>query len=118
MTLGRQPTHVRQVDGHRIVVEVNCSEDEVVLLELGFRLHQAIPNWIFEMAVSSDTGTAFVFSKLRDAGIAFSSGREWCPAEVFEWLRGQGLVHGAFRSIAWHAPGQWIIRQELQVPRP
>jgi hypothetical protein len=106
------PSHVSQADGDKVVVEAQDTGHEPVLLGLGFRLQSSSPNRTFEMSVASDKDKADVFMKLRDAGIAFSRGREWCPAAVFEWLHGQGLTHGPFQSIAWRGPGQWVVRQE------
>lgn len=111
-TANPPPTYVRQADGDTIVVEANGVQHDAVLQGLGFVLRSTSPNRLFEMSIASDKDKADVFSKLRDAEIAFSRGREWCPAEVFEWLRDQGLIRGPFHSIAWRGPGQWAVRQE------
>lgn len=111
MTRPRQPL-VSKADGSRIVVEVYGTPYDAVLHGLGFTLRSTSPSRIFEMSVASDKEKADVLSKLRDAGIAFSRGKEWCPAEVFEWLRDQGSTRGPFQSISWCGPGQWVVRQE------
>jgi len=51
---------------------------------------------------------------LRDADICFSRGREWNPAEVFEWLKDQGLLTGQFKSIARRGLDDWFLKDELQ----
>lgn len=107
------PTHVSQADGDQIIVDAQDIQHESVLQGLGFNLRSSSPNRILQLSVASDKDKADVFSKLRDAGIAFSRGRGWwCPAEVYEWLRDQGYMHGPFQSIAWRGPGQWVVRQE------
>lgn len=106
------PTYVSQADSDKIVVVTNGTQYDALLHGLGFRLQGGTPNRTFEFPVGSDKDKADVFSKLRDADIAFSRGREWCPAEIFEWLRDQGLLLGPFQSISWRGPGQWVVRQE------
>jgi hypothetical protein len=106
------PSYVSQADGDKIVVETHGPAHEVALQGLGFSRPSSSRTRTFEMSVASDKDKADVFSKLRDAEIAFSRGREWCPAEVFEWLRDQGLTRGSFQSIAWRGPEQWVVRQE------
>jgi hypothetical protein len=86
--------------------------DETTVRALGFCPSSGGQAHIFELPVGSDAIKSNILLKLQDAGFAFSQGREWCPAEVFEWLRNQGLAKGPFKSIAWKGPGQWVQRNE------
>ena len=50
--------------------------------------------FIFDSALSMHVKDAIgprekvrVFSDLRDKGVAFSDGKEWCPSELFECFR-------------------------------
>ncbi|MNL75863.1 hypothetical protein D3C87_2017350 [compost metagenome] len=45
-----------------------------------------------------------LFEKLRDEGICFSAGHDWCPADVFEFLRDQKMLNGVYRKIVWDGP--------------
>ena len=47
---------------------------------------------------------------LRDLGIAFSAGRNWCPSAVVAQLRDDGLAQGEFTEIAWTGEG-WLLRK-------
>jgi hypothetical protein len=47
--------------------------------------------------------------KLRDNNFFFSGGREWCPAEVFEYLREQSLLKGSYKKISWADPNNYRI---------
>lgn len=74
-----RPYHMNQTDGDQIILEAQGTQHELVLLGLGFSLQSSSPNRIFEMSFAPDKDKADVFLKLRDDGIAFSRGREWCP---------------------------------------
>lgn len=52
---------------------------------------------------------AKIFDVLRALDICFPDGREWCPAEVFEYLRDIGLLSGGFKTISWTAPDKYFI---------
>jgi hypothetical protein len=62
--------------------------------------------------VTDDADKARVMGVLRDAGVSFARGREWSPAEVFEWLRDPELLTGSFRSISWRRPGVFDLRED------
>lgn len=111
-TTNSAPTHVCQASGNMIVVDTSDSQHDAMLHGFGFALQRVGSGRAFDLPVNSDKEKADVLSKLRDAGIAFSRGKEWCPAEVFEWLRDQGLTRGPFQSISWRGPRQWVVRQE------
>ncbi len=54
---------------------------------------------------------AIVFSKLLDLGIAFSAGKDWAPSEIFEYLRGKGLISGKYKKISWSGPGLYSVNE-------
>jgi len=45
-----------------------------------------------------------LFAKLRDEGVCFSGGPDWCPADVFDFLRDQKMLTGFYRKIVWGGP--------------
>ena len=47
-----------------------------------------------------------IFERLRDQGVCFSGGPDWCPADVFEFLRDNKLLTGPYRKIVWRGPGE------------
>ena len=49
-------------------------------------------------------------TRLRDRGFAFSAGREWSPAEVVAFLRGEGHFAGPYAEIYWGDGGGWRLR--------
>jgi hypothetical protein len=59
---------------------------------------------VFEIPLPEESEKPKLFSALRDMGIAFSSGREWSPAEQFEDLRDKGLVSGEYACLVWRGP--------------
>ena len=63
------------------------------------------------MVVRDDAAKAKAFHALRDLGLAFVAGREWCPAEVFGHLRDKGLLSGPFLRIAWTQPGSCRVEE-------
>lgn len=105
------PSYVSKADSKEIVIEANEDSTARFLLDLGFHKKENF-DAVFTITVSDDREKGTLFMKLRDEGICFSRGREWNPAEVFEWLRDEGLVTGDFQSIAWKNPEEWIVRNE------
>lgn len=63
----------------------------------------------FVTEVADDLEKAAIFDALRLLEIPFSDGREWCPAEVFEYLRDKGLVGGDFIRVAWTGSGRFRL---------
>jgi hypothetical protein len=104
------PPYVRWADLHDIEIAAVDEQTGAALAKLGFGPHAELANVVIR-AVADDVEKARVFAQLRDAGICFSHGREWNPAEVFEWLRERGLLEGSFRRIAWSRPGVFAVRE-------
>lgn len=105
--------YVQQADADIIVVSVRDANLQAELTAAGFaRQAGAQPGAtdFFVRPVRDDAEKADVFNFLRDKGFAWSRGREWCPAEIFERLRDQQLIAGPFKAISWRSPDDWVIR--------
>ena len=75
------------------------------LIELGFSFDNDYDE--YTLLTSGNDNKSELFQKLRDLGVAFSGGREWCPSEVFEYLRKTGLLSGSYTKISWSGPGDY-----------
>src|ERR1039457_5586632 len=104
------PPYVVKADDDSVSVKATDDDTIGYLFRSGFSRNANQRDW-FTLRIKDDQEKAHVFSKLRDRGIAFSDGREWCPMEVFEYLRDKKHLHGGFRVIAWKGPNQWFIRE-------
>ncbi len=98
--------YVTRADGNRIDVMLlnDCSRS--ALQALGFTADEGDT---LTLPVADDAAKAIVFIRLRDLGVAFSAGREWCPADVFEHFRDGGLLQGAYFRVAWRTPQQFTV---------
>jgi hypothetical protein len=94
------------------VINVHVLDSSIIndLKSLGF----AAANSSVEFAVSvfDDMAKAAIFARLLQLGVAFSAGREWCPAEVFEYLRDLRLLSGKYPRIAWTSPSEYRVTWE------
>jgi hypothetical protein len=93
----------------QIVVQVVDTIFLGTLIELGFVVKSDTYPKILSITVPSQNAKAQLFSTLRDEGVCFSDGRDWCPSGVFEYLRDQNMVSGFYRRIAWTAPGKSLV---------
>ena len=100
------PAHVSQADRDLIVI---AAVDPERAARLGFT---EASDGRFVRSVGDEQEKANVMRELRDAGFCFSRGREWNPAEVFEWLCERGLLSGPFRSLSYTRPGEFRVREE------
>lgn len=64
----------------------------------------------FVLTVCDDVAKAREMTWLRDHGIPFAVGKEWSPAEIFEYLRDRGLVAGGYWSVGNVWPGGLALR--------
>lgn len=76
-------------------------------LAVGFT--KASANDVCVRTVVDDVEKADVFAQLRSLSVAFNDGREWCPAEVFEYLHNNRLLSGAFIRVSWRQPGRHYL---------
>ena len=104
------PPYVSRADGDE--VEVLSAEEPIrsALSAIGFESDEERPDALIR-AVEDDDEKAEVFAALRDLGVCFSWGREWSPAEVFQWLSEKGLIAGPFLTIGWSGPDQFEVRK-------
>ncbi|QJI31813.1 hypothetical protein HKK55_24950 [Pseudomonas sp. ADAK18] len=100
--------YVEKADGDSVRVRVIDHTLDSALRAIGFS--QTAESDVYVMDVLDDKQKAQVFDALRSLEVAFSAGKEWCPAEVFEYLRDDlGFLSGGFLRVAWTAPGQYRI---------
>ena len=108
------------VDYVRDEIAVQTQSDEVAqeLRKLGFsyigRGKRRGAMWrrvIRKDEPHSHEKVAAALQPLVDLGLAFSSGREWCPIEVAEDYRQRGLLKGKLKNIYWTGPGKWHVRE-------
>lgn len=74
---------------------------------LGFSV--AAEPGIFTVVTIDDAHKAKIFEALQAMDVAFSDGKEWCPAEVFEFLRDMNLLSGSFIRVSWLKPGDYRL---------
>ena len=91
------------------VVDVQLLDLNVkdILLGDGFNLVDA--NDLFRMNVANNLSKSKIFEKLKSYNIAFSGGKEWSPAEVFENLVAQGHLSSGYKKIIWKDPSTYKI---------
>ncbi|WP_369978595.1 hypothetical protein [Xanthomonas bundabergensis] len=98
---------MEKADAAAILVRTLRGEHEMAVRALGFACTGQVG--VYSMAVRDDAEKAKAFHALRDLGLAFAAGREWCPADVFAYLRDKGLLSGPFLRIAWTGPGRYRL---------
>jgi len=91
------------------VVRLNVADRGLVaaIKTLGFVA--TLEPGIFTLRVADDAEKAKVFEDLRSLGVPFSNGKEWCPAEVFEYLRDLNLLSGTFVRVSWTGSGAYRL---------
>ncbi|MEB5090644.1 hypothetical protein RXP19_25575 [Pseudomonas aeruginosa] len=57
-----------------------------------------------ELLATDDMAQATILDRLRIMGVALSAGREWCPTEMLELLRDQGLLHPKAQKLRHYTP--------------
>lgn len=87
--------YVTQADSDLISIKVFGIPVAQKLMIDGFKLsddNEMVLN------VSSEVEKAQLFNKLRSYDLAFASGKEWSPSEVFEYLVGQGHLSPGYKK--------------------
>lgn len=107
MIEGPVKAFVTKADGKIVRVKLVDSSLQNELSSLGFVYDPDLSEYTF--SVSGNQEKAELFDKLRILEVGFSSGKEWSPAEVFEYLRETGLLTGSFKRISWSAPGDYHL---------
>ncbi|WP_392383826.1 hypothetical protein [Marinomonas primoryensis] len=101
---------VTKADGKVIRVKLLDSSFKEELSNLGFSYDDELSEYFTQS--DDNTIKAGIFEKLRDLDVSFSGGKEWCPAEVFEYLRETGLIAGQFKKVGWSGPGDYRLTVE------
>lgn len=101
--------YVVKADGEQIMVFSMSGALDARLKQWGFTFDPGPSAYV--KSVSEISEKAKIFSSLRDDGVAFSDGREWCPSELFEYFRGQNLLSGKFKRISWQDPQNFIVAE-------
>lgn len=102
--------YVTKADGKIVRVKAVSNSVDDKVLNLGFIFDADF--FEYKIQISSNEQKAELFNELRNIGVAFSSGKEWCPSEVFEYLRDSGLLNGSFIKISWKEPGNYYVTTE------
>lgn len=97
---------VKGIAGNMAVVEAKDLAAENELLALGFSKRDGV----FETPVGTIDDRATLVRQLVQLGAAFSTGKDWSPAEFVEYLKELGLVTQSFKTISWKGPGQFEVR--------
>lgn len=98
---------------------VEKADDDVIRLHaLDLGIYQSVTSLgfmadaepgIFCVVTTDDVHKAKIFEALQAMDVAFSDGKEWCPAEVFEFLRDMNLLSGSFIRVSWLRPGDYRL---------
>ena len=97
---------VKDIAGNMAVVEAKDLAAQNELLALGFSKRDSV----FEKPVGTIDDRATLVRQLIQLGAAFSTGKDWSPAELVEYLKELGLVTQSFKTISWKGPGQFEVR--------
>ncbi len=101
--------YISKADASEITVTAMTKSAERMLKNKGFFVYMDDEKrW--KISVNDEKGKADIFRFLRDQDFCFSSGREWSPSEVFEYLKEKGLLTGKYKRISWIAPGKYRIQ--------
>lgn len=108
MNSSKSTTKAYVSEGSLSEIVVKILDDSVVglLVGLGFAPVAGKGPGALSLNCSNQASKAKVFEQLRNQGICFSAGPDWCPADVFEFLRDKQMLAGPYRKIAWHGPGE------------
>lgn len=98
---------VTKADGK--VIRVKVLDDSIIeaLSDLGFKYNAEFSEYLVQINENSEK--ANFFDNLRLLEVAFSSGKEWCPSEIFEYLRELGLIRGTYKKISWYKPENYNV---------
>ncbi|MCY7264248.1 hypothetical protein [Pseudomonas protegens] len=107
MTEQELQAYVEKADADTVRVRVMDASLDAALVALGFGA--TIEPGVYALDVADDVRKAQLFDALRTLGVAFADGKEWCPAEVFEYLRDMNLLSGTFTRVSWREPGRYHL---------
>lgn len=99
--------YVTKADERQIRVKVLDLALVAKLVSVGFVFDDDLSEYV--LATNDESKKASIFEVLREIGLCFSGGREWCPSEIFEDFRDRGLLRGEFKKVSWSGPGEYRI---------
>jgi len=99
--------YVTKADDREIRVKILKDSFGGSLVNIGFVFDNDLSEYTF--LTKDEREKASMFEALRQLDVYFSGGREWCPSEIFEDLRGSGYIDGTFNKISWSSPGSYHI---------
>lgn len=101
--------YVSKADGQQVkILAINNTLVEQLEV-LGFLFDPVSSMYVKD--VVNMTEKARLFSTLRDIGVCFSDGKEWCPSELFEYFRENKLLDGKFKRVSWSGPDIFTIKE-------
>jgi hypothetical protein len=99
---------IESVQDGVITLTGSNSAQEIVASKLGGKKSLFGRKWKCRYTDNSDLATKLTI--FRDAQVVFSGGTAgWPPAEVFAYLREQGLTFGSCRQVMWRGPGDPVF---------
>lgn len=101
--------YVVKADDDQVRVRTISNTFDLALKNLGFLFDPNLSSFVKDASGMPDK--AQLFTQLRDMGVCFSAGREWCPSELFEYFREQNLVAGKYKRVAWSDPQHFTIQE-------
>lgn len=110
MSTSEMKAFVTKADGSFVRVKLLDDSFKPELINLGFSYDRDLLEYVIQ--TNENSIKAAVFKNLRDLDVNFSGGKEWCPSEIFEYLRETGLVNGQFRKVSWTGPGDYHVSME------
>jgi len=101
--------YVIKADGDVVKVKLLDASLEDKLMHLGFQVENGGVEYYVK--TNGNENKAHFFKELNLLGVCFSDGKEWCPAEVFEYLRDMNLISGSFKRISWSGPHDYRLNE-------
>lgn len=109
MTNHKTPDYVYQADRDFITIKAVNPEIIDTLIKIGFIKN----NELYSIKTKDISDKSAIVEKIRDIGLLFSDGKEWCPAEVFEYLREEKLISGKYSKISFTGNENFIIHKDI-----
>ena len=103
------PTYIEWIQDTNIYIRVNDRYSKRMIRNLG--AHKVFLKRLWKISLVDKKDITRILCTLRDNNIAFSSGREWPPSEIFEELREKNLLRGKYTKIYWSSPRCWHLQE-------
>ena len=104
--------HVSSIQDNQIVIRQVTPAIASVLAAYEGHKSGSEDEEAWTVSVADEQTLIKLLSDLQEAGVLFVGGPAgWPPAEVFDDLREQGVLHGAFQEVVWRGPDRWSVRE-------